>query len=676
MKKLLLLLLFATCYLPALFAQVDLDAPQDFIANTVTFPLQNPPQRVDISRVSVQLLDNPGPAPYCYWIVSNFTIGNSSPAGPVCVSNGPNTMVNGNRVSWSPVFGANTFDVLRTSTPTPPSGACNCAIATALNGISATDTGLNAYTVNTFAPAAFNLIWNNEQSASGQSQLVLRANGVQIFAINSVGAATALFLNGDPLTTNPTDQFSNPTTAVLGIGDKVAVNFGASTCCDNNLIVGLNKTGGNYKQGEVALDGETSCTGTFNQSTVCESITGQTVVYGTISTPVGSQQGTITGSEFNGAITATGGGQFQLGSAIVAGFTVFSGNTNFMYLADYFAQPAVNSGTGTVTGAFGAIFQSQSVGTVNYGIWNQGNHLICSGCGFYSLLAPTTTTSASMTGCPGACVAHVVDTAHGYSTGDKILNNSLNQQYAGFYTITVDDANDFHYSAIPQASNAANDGSTTINKIFTAGALMALDGVNEYVIRFPLNSAVNGAFQLVRGDGSVVLSYNSPALIVDPGNVGHILQLSTTGGFKFGSGGVAETGITGTGNNVVTDTGATIKTPTIQEAALLISPTAPTIAGAGCGGSAATILSNNGTASFTINTGTAPTTACTVTMPAAATDWNCYATDYTTNSTSVFLQKQTNAISTTSVTITNFNDVAVATNFVANDKVRVSCFAQ
>jgi hypothetical protein len=108
---------------------------------------------------------------------------------------------------------------------------------------------------------------------------------------------------------------------------------------------------------------------------------------------------------------------------------------------------------------------------------------------------------------------------------------------------------------------------------------------------------------------------------------------------------------------------------------LLISTTAPTIAGAGCGGSAASIATNNGPASFTINVGTAPLTACTVTLPAATAGWVCHATDITTNSANIFYQKQT-ASGTTSATITNFGTAATAQNFTANDILSVSCFGR
>lgn len=124
-------------------------------------------------------------------------------------------------------------------------------------------------------------------------------------------------------------------------------------------------------------------------------------------------------------------------------------------------------------------------------------------------------------------------------------------------------------------------------------------------------------------------------------------------------------------NGILQDAGVGIIPPTN----VLISPTAPTIAAAGCGGAAASITVNNGTAAFKIGVGTTPGSACTFTMPTATTGWNCFATDITTNSTSVFLQKQTGAESTTSVTITNFSDVAVATAFVASDVLKVACTA-
>jgi hypothetical protein len=106
-----------------------------------------------------------------------------------------------------------------------------------------------------------------------------------------------------------------------------------------------------------------------------------------------------------------------------------------------------------------------------------------------------------------------------------------------------------------------------------------------------------------------------------------------------------------------------------------LSSAAPTITGAGCGGSLATIASHNGTAVFTINVGTTPGSACTVTFPYTATNgWACFANDITTQSTNVSIQRKTSGTTTTCV-ITNFSDVTVATAFVANDIVEVHAFS-
>jgi hypothetical protein len=109
---------------------------------------------------------------------------------------------------------------------------------------------------------------------------------------------------------------------------------------------------------------------------------------------------------------------------------------------------------------------------------------------------------------------------------------------------------------------------------------------------------------------------------------------------------------------------------------LTFSPTAPTIAGAGCGGTVAAIQNPNGTASFNIFTGTAPTSGgCTITMPAATTDWHCEANHVSAISTTNFIIQQTGALSTTSVTLQLFSDVAAATAPTASDTWRVTCTA-
>jgi hypothetical protein len=148
------LLLFAICYLPiALFAQTS-QTGSDYVAKRIQLTLSNAPQPVP--NASVFVSGNPGPATYYYWIVTQTSVGASSPAGPFQVVNAPNTLSvsNFNLISWTIVPGS-TYDVLRTSNPGPPFGACNCAVATGVvgNSISDQSNALSAYTVNTLDPS-------------------------------------------------------------------------------------------------------------------------------------------------------------------------------------------------------------------------------------------------------------------------------------------------------------------------------------------------------------------------------------------------------------------------------------------------------------------------------------------------------------------------------------------
>lgn len=104
---------------------------------------------------------------------------------------------------------------------------------------------------------------------------------------------------------------------------------------------------------------------------------------------------------------------------------------------------------------------------------------------------------------------------------------------------------------------------------------------------------------------------------------------------------------------------------------LLISKTAPTIGS--CGGGSPAISTNNGTAAFRVTVGSA-TSTCAITLPTATTGWNCYATDLTTTSTTVFITKQTLS-GVSGVTLGNFNDTASAANWATSDVLAVSCFA-
>jgi hypothetical protein len=123
------------------------------------------------------------------------------------------------------------------------------------------------------------------------------------------------------------------------------------------------------------------------------------------------------------------------------------------------------------------------------------------------------------------------------------------------------------------------------------------------------------------------------------------------------------------GNLTFVNTGTlrqTIRTNPVIEAA-------PTIS-SGFGTSPA-ILAGTNTSAFTVNVGTGGTaSAGVIGLPTAPNGWICEAEDQTTHSTAVSRTAQT-ANSTTSVTLTQYNDVMSATAWVASDTLLVRCSA-
>lgn len=108
---------------------------------------------------------------------------------------------------------------------------------------------------------------------------------------------------------------------------------------------------------------------------------------------------------------------------------------------------------------------------------------------------------------------------------------------------------------------------------------------------------------------------------------------------------------------------------------LTISATAPTVASGGCTGGAGTVITNsNGTAYFTatVGTGCSGSQPIVFTLPAASTGWICWARNVSNAATSS--PAQTGAVSTTSVTITNYvRTTGVAGAWTDSDVVVVGC---
>lgn len=133
-------------------------APQQ----SITFK-QNPPGGV--SGASVQKTGVGGSRTCYYWVVADFPIGSSDPTGPIPVNGCPDSFSVSNyvTVSWNVVSLATSYDVLRTTTNSFPSGTNSIAViknttATSVNDQSDT---LTTYTLNTAGAATAVLGLNN-----------------------------------------------------------------------------------------------------------------------------------------------------------------------------------------------------------------------------------------------------------------------------------------------------------------------------------------------------------------------------------------------------------------------------------------------------------------------------------------------------------------------------------
>lgn len=139
MKRTLVLFLLAA---GSLFAQTQLSL------------LAPPPNNVSNVAVSGGAS---GSGTYWYWVVTRYPIGKVLPNGPaIAIAKAAPTAGVPLVISWSPVSGASSYDILRTSTAATPTGTCTCAVATAQTGSTVNDTGaaLSSYTVTSDAGAA------------------------------------------------------------------------------------------------------------------------------------------------------------------------------------------------------------------------------------------------------------------------------------------------------------------------------------------------------------------------------------------------------------------------------------------------------------------------------------------------------------------------------------------
>ena len=145
--------------------------------DSVTFPVfsLNP---APVPGASIALVGQPGQTTWYFWASANYQLG-SVVSYLGSVSNAPNTLSGSNYISIIPTGypgGVLTVDILATTGPLAPVGACNCAIATGLTsgGANFQSNTLSSYSVSILNPQAFNLRLTNEVTGTGAVSLVLR----------------------------------------------------------------------------------------------------------------------------------------------------------------------------------------------------------------------------------------------------------------------------------------------------------------------------------------------------------------------------------------------------------------------------------------------------------------------------------------------------------------------
>ena len=186
----------------------------------VLWPLWS--QTPSVTAASTQVVGNPGLQTYYYWFVAHYTIGATSPFGPFIVGNAPGTLSSGNYIQINPIYPTGSIDevfsgidVLRTTSPTPPSGTGNYAVATSVtSGIINDQTNSpSSYTVAAgINGTAFDITCENEATGLGASTLICRQNGVVInfggSGISAIDATAPVLVNGGATCTASTCTIS------------------------------------------------------------------------------------------------------------------------------------------------------------------------------------------------------------------------------------------------------------------------------------------------------------------------------------------------------------------------------------------------------------------------------------------------------------------------------------
>jgi hypothetical protein len=168
--------------------------PEPVLTTEITMPvfMTNPSPAFG---ATLGIVGNPGRQTIYYWISANYLVGSASLAGPFVETQARDNLSANNYVTVNPQLpaSATSYDVLKTSTPISPTGACACAVATAVSPGAITNDQSNstgAYTVNPANLTSLTMTLANEVQSAGVSHLILRQNGVLVSDLSVIGSGS------------------------------------------------------------------------------------------------------------------------------------------------------------------------------------------------------------------------------------------------------------------------------------------------------------------------------------------------------------------------------------------------------------------------------------------------------------------------------------------------------
>src|SRR5271157_2659271 len=203
-----------------------------------------------VTQANLGLVGNPGNSTYYYWLVTNYTFGQTSPQGPFIITNGPTILSVSQYVTITPSYLlGGTVDILKTTSATPPTGTGNYALSTGnVSGTIADQGGsLASYTVAPASPDNYGLCLSNKVAGLASAHLILgqgsgctfvadlSAIGTSTGTVTSITGSGPIVVSPSPLTT--TGVISLATSGVTA-GSYTATNltvnsFGLITAASN-----------------------------------------------------------------------------------------------------------------------------------------------------------------------------------------------------------------------------------------------------------------------------------------------------------------------------------------------------------------------------------------------------------------------------------------------------------